>query len=125
MEISLIVAKILGIYLVISGCFLIFRGKTVPHLLQDFFGHPAIVYLTGVILIFLSSLFLIEHNVWDGTWRTVVTVFMWMVLLKGVAYIFIPETLHKFSGKKVLETFKFNFYGIIAVVVGLGLWYLN
>lgn len=45
MEISLIVAKVLGLYLIISGFFLIFRGKTVTHLLEDFFGHPAVVYL--------------------------------------------------------------------------------
>ncbi|MCX6787852.1 MAG: hypothetical protein NT108_01655 [Candidatus Kaiserbacteria bacterium] len=122
MEISLVAAKVLGIYLVISGLFLIFRGKTVPHLLKDFFGHPAIVYLTGVVLIFLSTLFLVLHNVWDGSWRTIVTIFMWIVLLKGVAYIFVPETLHKFVGKKVLETL--NYYGLVAVSVGLALFFL-
>ena len=58
MEISLIAAKLLGTYLIISGLFLITRGKTVPHLLKDFFEHPAIVYLTGAFLIVLSSLFL-------------------------------------------------------------------
>ena len=123
MEISLIVAKVLGIYLVISGCFLIFRGKTVPHLLQDFFGHPAIVYLTGVILIFLSSLLLLQHNIWDGSWRTVVTIFAWAVFLKGVAYIFFPNMLHKLVNKKLLESV--SLYGIIAIAAGLSLFYLS
>ena len=122
MEISLVAAKVLGIYLVISGLFLIFRGKTVPHLLKDFFGHPAIVFLTGVVLIFLSTLYLVLHNVWDGSWRTIVTLFAWTVLLKGVAYIFVPETLHKFVSKKVLETL--NYYGLVAVSVGLALFFL-
>ena len=58
MDTTLLVAKILGIYLVISGLFLLIRGKSIPHLLKDFFNHPAIVYLTGVILVFLSSLYL-------------------------------------------------------------------
>lgn len=123
MDISLIVAKVLGIYLVISGCFLIFKGKTVPHLLQDFFGHPAIVYLTGVILIFLSSLLLLQHNIWDGSWRTVVTIFAWAVFLKGVAYIFFPNTLHKLVNKKLLESV--SLYGIIAIAAGLSLFYLS
>ena len=123
MDISLVAAKILGIYLVLSGLFLIFRGKTVANLLKDFFGHPAIVYLTGVILIFLSSLFIIQHNVWDGTWRTVVTFFAWVVLLKGLAYIFVPEALHKMVTKKTLDML--NLYGLAAVVAGVSLYLIT
>jgi len=123
MDISLVAAKILGTYLVISGLFLLFRGKTIPHLLKDFFDHPAIVYLSGVILIFLSTLILVQNNVWDGSWRTVITIFSWLVLLKGVSYIFIPETLHKMVNKKILGSL--NIYGLIAIVVGLSLFYVG
>jgi len=122
MDISLIAAKILGVYLVISGLFLMFRGKTIPHLLKDFFGHPAIVYLTGVILIFLSLLLLFQNNVLDSTRHTIVTVFAWLVLLKGMAYLFIPETLRKMVDKKFLGAL--NLYGLIAIVVGLYLFYI-
>jgi len=122
MDISLVVAKILGVYLVVSGLFLIFRGKTLPHLLQDFFGHPAIVYLTGAILIFLSTLLLIQNNIWDGTWRTIITVFGWLIFLKGVAYLFIPKMLQKMVSKKFLGAL--NLYGLIAIVIGLYLFYL-
>lgn len=63
MDTTILIAKILGIYLVISGLFLIIRGKTLAHILKDFFDHPAIVYLTGVILIFLSSIYLLQYNI--------------------------------------------------------------
>lgn len=123
MDISLVAVKILGTYLVISGLFLLIRGKTVPHLLKDFFGHPAVVYLTGAILIFLSALFLIQNNVWDGTWRTLITVLAWVVLLKGAAYILFPDALHKPVNKEMLESVKI--YGFIAVAAGIFLFYLG
>ncbi len=123
MDISLVAAKLLGTYLIISGLFLITRGKTIPRLLKDFFDHPAIVYLAGAFLIVLSSLFLIQNNVWDGTWRTIVTAFVWLVLLKGVAYILAPEALHSLVSKKLLE--KVSIYGIVAIIVGLFLFYLG
>lgn len=123
MEMSLVAAKILGLYLVVSGLFLLLRGKTVPHLLKDFFGHPAIIYLTGVILIFLSALFLMEHNIWDGTWRTIVTLFAWAAFLKGVGYIFFPEALHQMVTKKILGMT--GVYGIIAVAAGAALYYVS
>ncbi len=120
MEITLIVTKVLGVYLVISGLFLLFRGKTVPNLLKDFFGHPAFVYLTGAILLFLSTIYLIDNNVWDGTWKTVITVFMWAVFAKGVGYMLFPELLHRIVSKKLLGAL--NLYGIIAIFAGLALY---
>lgn len=122
MDISLVAVKILGTYLVISGLFLLIRGKTVPHLLKDFFGHSAVVYLTGIILIFLSSLFLIQNNVWDGTWRTLITIFAWVVFLKGAAYVLFPDALHKMVSKKVLGSL--NLYGFIAIIAGAFFFYL-
>lgn len=109
--------------MVVSGLFLIFRSKTVPHLLQDFFDHPAMLYLTGVVLIFLSTLFLLQHNVWDGTWRTIITVFGWMILGKGIAYILFPEALHKLVTKKLLESV--NLFGISTLIAGVLLFRLG
>lgn len=119
MEISLIAAKILGTYFIVSGLFLILRGKTVPHLLKDFFDHPAIMYLTGAILIFLSTLMLLQGNVWDGSWRTVITIFTWLVFVKGVAYILAPEFLRSFVSRKLFKTL--NLFGLVTLVVGISL----
>jgi hypothetical protein len=123
MDYTIIAVKILGIYMVVSGLFFIFKGKAIPHLLKDFFDHPATVYLTGIILIFLSSMYLIQYNIWDGTWRALVTLVAWMVMLKGLAYIFVPQLLHEGT----IRRFKglFGVYGLVAVMMGLYLFFLN
>lgn len=123
MEISLVAAKILGLYLVVSGLFMIFRGKTLPHMLRDFFEHPAIMYLAGVILIFLSSLFLLQGNIWDGTWRTVITIIAWATLIKGIAYILAPDMLRQMVTKKLMDTV--NLYGVVAIIAGVYLFYIG
>ena len=123
MDILTLTLKVLSIYLVVSGLFLIFKGKTVPHLLKDFFDHQATVYLAGIILVFLSSMYLIQYNIWDGTWRTGLTVFVWLIAIKGLIYIFYPKFLSEFAIKKSKQMF--GVYGIISVVVGLYLFFLN
>ncbi len=123
MDIIILVSKILGIYLVVSGLFILLKGKTVPHLLKDFFDHPATVYLTGIILIFLSSMYLIQYNVWDGTWRTIVTVFVWLVMLKGLVYIFFPRMISEVSINKMRNLF--GAYGLIAIIIGVYLFFLK
>ena len=123
MEISLVVAKVLGTYFIISGVFLLFRGKTLAAMIKDLFDHPAILYITGAMLVILSSLFLVEHNTWDGTWRTIITLFAWATLLKGTMYILAPEVLHKMVTKKLLDSI--SVYGVVIVAVGLSLFYVG
>ena len=123
MDITILMAKALGIYLVVSGLFLVFKGKTVPHLLKDFFDHPAATYLTGIILVFLSSMYLIQYNIWDGTWKTVVTVFVWIIGLKGIAYIFTPKVISEVAMKKSRKLF--GVYGVISIVIGVTLFLLK
>jgi len=122
MDITILVAKVLGVYLVVAGLFLLIKGKTIPHLLKDFFDHPAIVYLTGIILIFLSSMYLIQYNIWDGGWKTVVTVFIWLVMLKGFTYIFFPKVLSEINVQKFRGAF--GAYGVIAIILGLYIFFL-
>lgn len=123
MDITILVSKILGIYLVVSGLFILFKGKTVPHLLKDFLDHPAVVYLTGIILIFLSSMYLIQYNLWDGTWRTIITVFVWLVMLKGLTYIFFPRIISEETINKMRNMF--GAYGLIAIIIGVYLFFLK
>ena len=123
MEISLLVAKVLGGYFVVSGLFLLFRGKTLPTMLKDFFNHPAIVYLTGVILAALSGLYLLQNNIWDGTWRVAVTVIMWLTLIKGLMYILVPEKLHAMASKRVFNSL--SAYGVLAIAAGVALFYIG
>ena len=123
MDITMLVAKILGIYLVVSGLFLLIKGRTVPHLLRDFFDHPATMYLTGIILIFLSSMYLLQYNIWDGTWKTPVTILVWIVLFKGLTYVFAPQALSEMAIKKSRKLF--GVYGVVALVIGLYLFFLG
>jgi hypothetical protein len=123
MDITILVLKILGVYMVVSGLFLLIKGKTVPHMLKDFFNHPAVVYLTGIILVFLSSMYLIQYNIWDGTWKVVVTVFAWLVMLKGLAYIFVPKALSEATVKSFRSLF--GVYGILSIIVGAYLFFLK
>ena len=122
MDIPTLVLKVFSVYLVVAGLFLIFKGKSIPLMLKDFFGHQSTVYLSGIILIFLSSMYLIQYNIWDGTWQTLVTIFAWLVLVKGLLYIFAPKTLSNMSFKKYRSFF--SVYGVFAIIVGFYLFFL-
>ncbi|MEI7688857.1 MAG: hypothetical protein WCI91_01590 [Candidatus Nomurabacteria bacterium] len=123
METTILVIKVLGIYMMSSGLLLILKKKSLIILLKDFYSHPALIYLTSTILIFLSSIYLLQYNIWDGSYKTIVTVIVWLTMVKGLSYIFIPEILNKISVNKYQRYFVL--YGLIAFVVGLYLFTLK
>ncbi len=122
MDIFVLVSKLLGIYLVVSGLFLLFKTKAVPLVLKDFLNHRSVSFLTGVILIFLSSMFIIQHSIWDGGWRMVITIIAWLTLLKGIVYIFFPKS---FKWMTTGSEKMFRLWGIISIVFGIYLFFLS
>jgi hypothetical protein len=123
MDVLTLTLKLFALYLVVSGLFLVLRGKSVPLLLKDFFGHPAMVYLTGIILVFLATMYLLQYNIWNGTWKTIPTIFAWLVLIKGIGYIFFPKMLNEVAIKKSRQMF--NIYGFVSGIIGLYLFFMR
>lgn len=125
MDTSILFIKILALYFVVSGLFLLFKGKTLPFILKDFFDHPAIVFLTGVILLFLGGGVLIQNyiNASDSIVQVLVIIFGWLVFLKGLSYIFMPKTLEKISLKKFNSWF--GVLGVFMVILGVVLFFVN
>lgn len=122
MDISILFVKVIAVYFVISGAFLILRGKTLPIILKDFFDHPAIGWLTGVVLIFLGAGVIVQKGPAESSVEIWAKVLGWIVLLKGIAYIFIPKIMAKISLKK-LDSW-FGVCGIIMMLLGVYLLFL-
>lgn len=122
MDTSILFLKILALYFVVSGLFLLIKGKTLPLVLKDFFDHPAIVFLTGVILLFLGGGILIQGytNPLGDLLQTLIMIFGWMTLLKGLMYIFTPKYLEKISIKKFDSWF--GVLGISMILLGIVLF---
>ena len=124
MEQSILFIKIIALYFVVSGAFLLLKGKTLPLILKDFFNHPAIVYLIGVILVLLGGGILIQNNAYvsDKTIQTLTIIFGWLVLIKGLAYIFIPKVLAKIFIKKFNNWF--GVLGVVIILIGVYLFFV-
>lgn len=120
MEYTIVATKVIAIYFVVSGLFVVLKGKTLPLILRDMFEHPAVVFITGVIMVFAGSAMLLNYSAWDGTVRTVVTVFGWAVLLKGLAYVFFPKLLADFPINKFRNWF--GFLGLVLIIAGIYLF---
>ncbi len=107
-----IIIKALSIYLVVGGLFLLFRGKTLPLVIKDFMEHRAIVWLAGLVLIFMGSPLVFSTNQ-----ELFVTTLGWLIIAKGIIYILFPEILSRSFTKISRSTLVI--FGALYIVIGI------
>jgi hypothetical protein len=116
MDSTTIILKIVAVYYILSGIMMIFKKKTFALVLKDFFDHPSVPWIAGIFMGIAGLYLVLIHNVWVGDWKVIlVTLFSWLILLKGIFYMFWPT---KTSG--LIKSF--NSWavpvGVVLIIVG-------
>jgi hypothetical protein len=90
MELSLLLAKVIGLILMLVAVALLINRKNV-NLLFSIYRHPEAVFLTGFLETVLGIVFILSHNVWTMDFRGIITVVGWILLVRGVGRILFPS----------------------------------
>ncbi len=98
MELSLLLAKVIGVGLVLVAASMLFNRKNID-LLFDAYKSAAAVYITGIVEIFLGLSLVISHNIWAADFRVIITIIGWMLLVRGVGRIFAPARIPQLLGR--------------------------
>ena len=122
MEISIFLAKVIGLVSVISTTAVLIRYKESLALEEEAVKNPAVTYLSGFVILILGVLLVVSHSVWTLDWRLVITIMGWLVLLKGIGRIFFPKTVKKLIEKK-RDDRRFLLVEAVVLLVGLYLIY--
>jgi len=100
METSIFLAKVIGLFGVISTLAIIIRYKLHLAMEENAAKNPTTIYLSGFLLLMLGILLTVSHQVWTRDWRVVITIFGWLILVKGIMRILFHNTVKKLIEKK-------------------------
>lgn len=125
MEISLLLAQVMGLYLLLEGLVVLTRRKFVLNIVNDISQHKALMFVTGAMVFILGLLVVLNHNIWEASWRVVPTVIGWIMVLKGVAIFFVPRVVMNKAKKFAKNRNMAVLAGIVAVAVGAYLVYVG
>ncbi|MBI3021970.1 MAG: hypothetical protein HYY59_08230 [Candidatus Omnitrophica bacterium] len=62
-------------------------------LLKSFQENPAVVFLSGLLALVVGFLLVTFHNVWAWEWSTIITVFGWLTLARGLFTLAAPAAV--------------------------------
>lgn len=124
MELSIFIAQLYAIALLAIGLGMLFNTKYYLKSFDAMMKESGMIYLGGVFALLIGFLMVTRHNVWEG-WPTIITIFGWMALLKGVMLIVFPGLAMPvfkawFKSKRVLRII-----GVFALFIGGFLGYVS
>ncbi len=119
MLLTILLSKVFGLYMIIAGLAVLTRRRqillAVGALVEDKSARLVVGLMTLLIGLFIVNL----HNVWDTLPTMLVSLFAWLAVVKGAAYLFLKESTLDAWTKHFLNRKWFMIDGVLTVLVGL------
>ena len=90
MDNSLFLAKLWGWYLIIFFLILSFNPKRIKQIFTDLKDEKFLI-ITAFVAIIVGLLNILFHNIWELTWKLIITLIGWMSLFIGLALFVFPK----------------------------------
>lgn len=122
MTTSIVLAQIIGLYLVLISFALLMNKAYYQEALITMSQNSGVMFLIAVISLLCGILLVVFHNIWVFDWRVVITLLAWLGFWKGVVRLFFPTAIVKWSQSLQNNCVYYSSLGVCAVL-GLYLIY--
>jgi len=122
METSIFLAKVIGLFGAISTLAIMLRYKKHLEMEEHAAKSPTTIYLSGFFFLMLGILLTVSHQVWTMDWRVVITILGWLILVKGIVRILIPNFVRNLLKKKKSDN-RFFLAEVIVFIISIYLIY--
>ena len=112
------IARLIGPVLCTVGIAMLANQAAYRDVAQQFLANPAIIYISGILLLTAGLAILNAHPMWTRDWRSLVTLLGWIAILAGVWRILAPKFV-PFVGSAIIASAYF-FVGAGIVLLALG-----
>lgn len=113
MDISLFIAKALGLYMTVISLIFFFRRKSFEGSFTKIAENPATETLAGTIALLIGTLLVVGHNIWSPDATIVITILGWIIFIKGIVLLTFPGFIKRLTNK----FFKKRIYSIMWMIV--------
>ncbi|MFH1173423.1 MAG: hypothetical protein V1692_02750 [bacterium] len=116
LDATFFLTKVLGFFMLVIGLSVLIKGKTLSKIMREFTSHEYMQYFGGIINLLIGLLLVAYHNVWALPLNVLlVTIIGWATLLKGLAFLLLPED----SVSKMVKAFDNKTWHVLAGVLSL------
>lgn len=125
MNTSKFLAKVVGIYLILVGLAYAVNMNSLNQAFTVMISNAPLMYIAGFFTLIIGLLMVVGHNIWEWSWRVIITIIGWIVLLKAIILIAFPHLLYSFT-MAFVQNHSWAYVTIIFdIVIGIILCYFG
>ena len=125
MQTSIFLARLLGPLLLLTGAGIVLNPKSFRAIAGEVVRSVTLVYLFGFMDLAAGLAIVLTHNVWVASWRVLITLIGWLLLIRGAVRIVAPETVMGYAAKVIRNKQVIPSAGAVVGVLGLVLCYFG
>ncbi len=118
---TVFLGKLIGLYCIIAALALMAHKRSTVESIKALIRNPPLLLLVEVIALIAGLAMVLGHNLWSGgALAVVVTLIGWLVTIRGVALLVLPENVKL----KLFEALRYEerFFIYMGVVLVLGIY---
>ena len=123
MDLSIFLARFFGFYFIIFGFAYFFRRDFLVEMVKNFYKNAAMVLIGVFMSVVIGLLIVLSHNIWEFSWRVIITIIGYISLLKGLLNLYATDWMMKFSTKFIKSKNAMFYMGLVAIAIGFALLY--
>lgn len=118
LELSIFLAKMLGIYFLLLGVVGLLRKKQMQGMIREIGDNKAILWTVAIVELGVGIALVTGHAVWTG-WPLVITVIGWAFLAEALFYMLLPQRVVKKATRRLTRSGWYSVGIILTLAVGV------
>jgi hypothetical protein len=110
-------ARIYGVVAFTAALAALLSPKRMGLIIADFETAPALVFMSALFALILGLVMVMIHNLWTDIAAILVSLFGWIVLIKGILLLAAPEGLLRFAAASASSPARIRLWGVAALVL--------
>jgi hypothetical protein len=98
MATSRYLAGLMGPPLVVIGLAMLLNSDLFPAMTSQLAQNYGLVFIAGLIGLVAGLAIVRAHNVWEASWRVIITIFGWLAVVGGILRMLIPDRAAAIAG---------------------------
>ncbi|HVB19927.1 MAG TPA: hypothetical protein VNF51_01400 [Candidatus Paceibacterota bacterium] len=124
MPLTYFYAEIFGLVILIAALAMAVNRRATIAMVHELMENRALLYLAGLMSLFLGVIIVLTHNVWTGgALAVLVTLIGWALILRAALVLFLPHG----ALRNLFNSFKFEqlyyLFTLVALLLGIFLTY--
>jgi len=121
MYVSVFLAKLLGLYFLVFAVLCLFRKHQVQAAARDMVASKGTLAVSAEICLIFGLVIAIDHSIWETSWRGLITLIGYLMILKAILRFAFPNTVKKMMSKILGSGYWVTV--IIMLIIGVYLTY--